>query len=67
MLEFIDDLQLSHKYICVPIEGKKGPKSSTNTENICCVIDAGLCRQIFADDNSMVSTAHNHNIWLIID
>lgn len=46
MLEVIDALQLSHKYVCVLTEGKKWPKSSTSTENICYVIDADLCRQI---------------------
>lgn len=67
MLEVMDALQLSHKYVCVLIEGKKWPKSSTSTENICYVIDADLCRQIWADDNSMVSRAHNYSIWLITD
>lgn len=67
MLEVIDALQPSHKYVCVLIEGKKCPQSSTCTENICCVIDADLCRQICADDNSVLSVAHNHSIWLIID
>lgn len=67
MLEVTDALKLSHKYVCVLIEGKKWLKSSTSTENICCMIDADLCRQICTDDNSMVRMAHNHNIWLIID
>lgn len=49
------------------IEGKKWPKSSTSTENICYLIDADLCRQICADDNRMVSMAHNHSIYLIIN
>lgn len=62
MLEFIDALQLTHKYVYGLIKGKKWPKSPTSTENICCVIDADLCRQICADDNSTVNTAHNHSI-----
>lgn len=44
------------------IEGKKWPKSSTSTENICYLIDADLCRQMCAGDNRMVSMAHNHSI-----
>lgn len=44
------------------IKGKKWPKSSTSTENICYLIDADLCRQMCAGDNRMVSIAHNHSI-----
>lgn len=54
----------SHKYVCVLLEGKKWPKSFTNTENISC---ADLCGQICADNNSVRSAIHNHSIWLIID
>lgn len=42
----------SHKYICALVE--KWPKSFTNSENMCCVINADVCRQIYADNKSVV-------------
>lgn len=36
-------------------EGKEWPQSLTSTENVHCVVDADRCRQIHADNNSMVS------------
>lgn len=52
----------SHEYVCALVEGEKWPESFTNTENICCVIDADVCRQTYADNKSVVSTGHNHSI-----